>query len=297
MPIHIKTEDGGSRKVENAEYIPAFFFIPEHLLKKVDKEIYNLPRNSRMLVVDPKAREILESDYFYMIIRNVYAYMAYCFFPYDGEFMEIYSGYDPAWILAHVPDIWIRSLTDLGYLPTIEDMYSYYDLEIQGFASKDAVIDIMANAVAYAFDKWNLLPILETAKEFRCFEDFDYRDSTQKMDFYRKWYHTRTKHPQISLEEYVEGTPDIYDGYDMERDIADPGIPFEDYVVTKVDTETFMSRLSEKDRRILQLRLAGKTYEEIAAEVGYKTHSAVLKRIKKIGAEYQKFSGEDLGFK
>ena len=42
--------------------------------------------------------------------------------------------------------------------------------------------------------------------------------------------------------------------------------------------------------------LQKKTYEEIASEVGYKTHSAVLKRIKKIGEEYQKFSGDDLGF-
>ena len=43
---------------------------------------------------------------------------------------------------------------------------------------------------------------IDTAKEFRCFEDFDYRNSRQKIDFYRKWYHTRAKNVTVeSLEE------------------------------------------------------------------------------------------------
>lgn len=33
-----------------------------------------------------------------------------------GEYMEIYSGYDPAWRFAHCPDYWIQELTDEGIL-------------------------------------------------------------------------------------------------------------------------------------------------------------------------------------
>lgn len=35
---------------------------------------------------------------------------------------------------------------------------------------------------------------------------------------------------------------------------------------------------------------------EIAEKLGYKTHSAVLKRIRKIGKAYEKYAGVDYGF-
>ena len=39
------------------------------------------------------------------------------------------------------------------------------------------------------------------------------------------------------------------------------------------------------------------TYEEIAEQLDFKTYSAVIKRIKRIGKAYQQFAGVDLGFK
>ena len=57
-----------------------------------------------------------------------------------------------------------------------------------------------------------------------------------------------------------------------------------------------MKALTEKDRRILELRMKKYSYEKIAEIVGYKTHSAVSKRIKRIGAAYQKYAKTDLGF-
>ena len=58
----------------------------------------------------------------------------------------------------------------------------------------------------------------------------------------------------------------------------------------------FMDSLSEKDRKILKMRLEGYTQEEIADEPGYKNHSGVQKRITKIGLAYQKFTKVDLDF-
>ena len=43
--------------------------------------------------------------------------------------------------------------------------------------------------------------LIAVAADYRCFEDFDYRKSRQKIDFYRKWYHTRTKISIESLDE------------------------------------------------------------------------------------------------
>ncbi len=57
-----------------------------------------------------------------------------------------------------------------------------------------------------------------------------------------------------------------------------------------------METLTEKDKEILRLRMAGVTLEEIAEQLGYKTHSAALKRIRKIGHAYEKFADVDYGF-
>jgi DNA-directed RNA polymerase specialized sigma24 family protein len=71
---------------------------------------------------------------------------------------------------------------------------------------------------------------------------------------------------------------------------------FEDAVITQADTDRFLNGLSDTDRRIMTLRLEGRPLEEIAQLVGYKTHSAVLKRIRKIGKAYERYAREDLGF-
>ena len=66
--------------------------------------------------------------------------------------------------------------------------------------------------------------------------------------------------------------------------------------ITQADAERFLAELPEKDRQILQLRLEGFTLEEIAERLGYKNHSGVLKRIRKIGEAYQQYANIDLGF-
>ena len=58
----------------------------------------------------------------------------------------------------------------------------------------------------------------------------------------------------------------------------------------------FMGTLSEKDRQILYLRMQKRPFAEIARRLGFKTHSAVLKRVRKIGKAYERYMGEDFGF-
>ncbi len=48
--------------------------------------------------------------------------------------------------------------------------------------------------------------------------------------------------------------------------------------------------------QILELRMSGDTLEEIAEKLGYKNHSGVLKRIRKIGQAYEAYTGVDYGF-
>lgn len=58
----------------------------------------------------------------------------------------------------------------------------------------------------------------------------------------------------------------------------------------------FMKTLAGKDKQILEMRMEGYTLEEIADKLGYANHSGVLKRIRKVGQAYEKFTGVDYGF-
>lgn len=142
--------------------------------------------------------------------------------------------------------------------------------------------------------KYNMNAAIQVAEEYRCFEDFDFRNSRQKTDFYRKWYHTRTKHPLVSLEEFQENYIESHNGQEWEE--ADTSQDVEENIASQALVEQFKKTLSEKDMKILEMRMDEATLEEIAKKLGYKNHSGVLKRIRKIGLAYEKFTSEDFGF-
>jgi hypothetical protein len=127
--------------------------------------------------------------------------------------------------------------------------------------------------------------VIETAKEFRCFEDFDYRNSNQKRDFYRKWYHTRTRHPIVSIEEAQTYGSDDFISYEIHDESQD----FENDLCEKIVIEQFKSKLTQKDIDILTMRMEGVPYEEVADKMGYKNHSGVIKRVKRIAEAYLDF--------
>lgn len=59
-----------------------------------------------------------------------------------------------------------------------------------------------------------------------------------------------------------------------------------------MDIERFLQSLSERDMEMLTMRSEGYTYQEIADKLGYKTHSAAMKRIKRLGEAYLNFTDE-----
>jgi predicted DNA-binding protein YlxM (UPF0122 family) len=170
----------------------------------------------------------------------------------------------------------------------MENPLYYYD-----FPSMDQMKVAMKLIVEKTVDRLSLKPIIECIQQNRCWEDFDARDSKQKTDFFRKWYHSRTAHPMISLEQYQEDYAERNNGKEFDiPDVTD----VEDEAVTQELIDSFMKELTEKQKQILNLRLEGRTYEEIAERVGYKTHSAVVKQMDKIGQKFETFAGVDYGF-
>ena len=295
MPVLLKHNDGKIRPLKNADGLPAFFLIPEGIRKKCGKELEVIPREIGKLWKDSRAHDVIESDHFLLAIIDAYAYMVWPYITPDSMKMEIYSGDDPVWRIAHKADYWISEMTLCGILPTAEMIFHYPQDYRFPIVPEEHVKAILSYIVPRAMMRHGLWDVIRVVKENRCFEDYDDQESNQRTDFYRKWYHTRTKHPQVSYEKYQEDWQKMHDGQDW--DLEDPSVKTQDEIISEIDIDTFIQTLSEKDRQILQLRRAGRTYEDIAKAVGFKTHSAVGKRLKIIGRGYEAFAGINLGFR
>ena len=163
-----------------------------------------------------------------------------------------------------------------------------------GYVSEDEIDTVLRFIVPQAMKRHHIGEVIQVAQEYRCFEDFDFRKSNQKTDFIRQWYHTRTRHPMVSLEGFRDAYAENHDG--QEWDAPDSSQDVQETVTSQATVNQFKATLSEKDMAILEMRMQGYTLEEIAEKLGYKNHSGVLKRIRKIGQAYEVFTGEDLGF-
>ena len=96
------------------------------------------------------------------------------------------------------------------------------------------------------------------------------------------------------MEEFQENYAKNNNG--KEWDTVDESIDLEKELTENSAVESFLETLSEKNKAILKMRMDGYTLEEIADELGYANHSGVLKRIRKIGQAYEKYTDVDFGF-
>lgn len=202
MPIMLTRKDGPPTPFRNAEYIPFYYFIPKSILSHCGAELNAIPRNPQELFHNRAACEFVESDLFRLLIIDATAFMVWPYMGF-GEYMEIYSGYDPAWRFAHCPDYWIQELTDEGILASAGELFKGCHSEL-GYVPERQIDIYLRYIVPNVMKKHRMNEIIQVAREYPCFEDFDFRKSNQKTDFIRKWYHTRTRHPMISLEEFQE---------------------------------------------------------------------------------------------
>lgn len=126
--------------------------------------------------------------------------------------------------------------------------------------------------------------LVKTVKKNGAHEDFnnDVMNNRDKIDFDRKWYHLRKKlGAPLSLDEIVETTPEA---------LADAEAFFKDnekeYIILRRE---FLDTLNSADREIYIMLENECTQAEIAERLGYKTHSAITKREKKIKQQVKEF--------
>ena len=130
--------------------------------------------------------------------------------------------------------------------------------------------------------------ILGVSKEIGAHEDFASTANTNfnKVDFNRQWDHTRTRVGELEsldqMEDIEHNTPELV----MEFSDEDPQAHLE---MVETIKEFYAFLVDDTDVKIFKLKANGYTQKQIAERLGFKTHSAVGKRLKKIEEKQKEF--------
>ena len=182
-----------------------------------------------------------------------------------------YSEHEPIQILIHDLDTCIKVLASKGYDTDWLAAQSLTIMDIP-YPSEEEAAEHLAELVQHFWEhnKSIARKIYEIARTHRAHRDFTDRKSHTRIDFHRKYYHTRTKSKLVSIQNVWEDVEYIADvEYNLENVIA------RDWVLY------FYKWLGNKrDVVICKLRCMGFTQKQIGTFLKYKNHSGVNKRIK-----------------
>ena len=275
---------------DDMSWLTLFYSLPKELVEKYPPAM-QIPRCPYEVLREGVCAGIVKGEMMKMLVWDSYSWVAWQFFKVKdrhGNYREIpgsrahYAGYFPLWRLSYAIIPYIRmkfeqyglGFQNLYYIPRgVEIPWLTY----QQFGN------LVGNLTDMIIEEQNWQPTIDAAWEMRTPEDYDDKFSTVKNDFMRKWHHNRSA-KSISLEEMMEDEDgDIFG-------VADPAGDFEQTILSEMQIASFAEEnLTDTDREILQLRMQGHTEQEIADKVGYKTASAVHKRIAKIASIYEDF--------
>ena len=129
--------------------------------------------------------------------------------------------------------------------------------------------------------------IFGISKKIPQHEDFTEQLNQDKINFYNKWTHANTKLGAPLL--FSELSEDESTGIEGARNFFDNN-PAEEQRY-KFLREEFAKTLNSTDREIYYLAEQGYKQKEIAKRLGYKTHSAISKRMKIMNKDFKEFLG------
>ena len=276
---------------DNKSWLTLFYSLPEELVSKRPAYM-NLPRCPFDVIRSDDYSELLNTDVFLELVWDCYAWSAWQCFEVpnkDGDYREIpgsfnsYSGDFPLWRLSYT------------IIPYIRDKFEHIGLSFQSlfnmprgmevpFLTYQQFSKLIGSVVPMIVKEQNWQPMIDTIWATRDETDYDFRNSLVKKDFMRRWSHSRTDvGAMLSLEQLMEDAPDS---------ITSENDPFEAEIIERQAFEAFTATLSERDQQILKLKALGLKQEEIAEQVGYKTHGAVSKRIHHISEKYAEYRNQ-----
>lgn len=151
-------------------------------MDKCGEEINSIPRNPRKLLRDPRAIEVIESDLFKLVIIDAYVFMVWPFMGLGAK-REIYSRYEPSWKYAHAASVWIKGMGNEGVIPKSQEILKSSNVDEDLGYIRRKISETFTWLVPKIMAKHNMNEIITVEAEYRCFEDFDYRKSRQKLIF------------------------------------------------------------------------------------------------------------------
>ena len=272
-------------------YLALMYFLPHEYVES-SPTLRKLPRCFGDVASSNEMLDVVDSDQFLNEIMDAASALAFPHFGFGG-WKEHYTGYCPVWTLSYFLQLWARLLQEETGWGLQQLLQLPRDYTIPYFDT-DFVADVISRIVKRGISEQGWQPILDVVREMPCDEDFEQRNTNVRIDFIRKWYHTRSKKVKmVSLEtcmvsEDDEGNPGDF----IEFSVADPRRDIASIVESEDYCRRFKMLLNEKDRIVLELREDGYTFEEIAAKLGYKNHSGVVKRMQAIKKAYLEYESK-----
>ena len=286
-------------KSSNLSWLRLFYSLPRELVEKRPAYL-ELPRNIRQVLDSEEYCTLVQSDSFLELVWDCYAWAVWQFFQVpkkDGKYQDIpgdwqnYSGNFPLWRMSYLAVVHFREKFETEMDWSFQNLFlAPPEHEIAWLTYKE-FSNLVGNLTDLVVKEQNWQPMFDEIWKSRQPEDYNGKGG-QNRDFMRSWTHSRTA-PTLSLEE-IQETGVTISGDEL-YDIPDPGAAFETVVLDKMKMEDFKRLLSETDLKILELRAAGYSQKEIAGQVGYKSASAVSKRIERIAEQFEDFTGKEYG--
>lgn len=129
--------------------------------------------------------------------------------------------------------------------------------------------------------------IFGISKKIPQHEDFSEQLNQDKINFYNKWTHCKTKlGAPLFFSELSEDESTNIEG--VKNFFANDPAEEQRYIFLR---DEFAKTLNSTDKEIYYLSEKGLTQKEIADRLGYKTHSAISKRMKIMNKDFKKFIG------
>jgi hypothetical protein len=275
----------------NLNYLPFMYILPFESVSKYPT-LRRIPRCLGEVARSQKFIDLIDSDQFLNEIIDAVSALAFPHFGFGG-WKEHYTGYSPVWQLSNALNLWTHLLEqETGW--GLQRLLRIPADEVIPYFDPDFIKDVMSRIVKRGISEHGLQPILDVVREMPCHEDFeDYRTNV-RIDFYRKWYHTRSKIKMVSLEICMSSEDDEGDAGDfIEFTVADTRRDIAVLVESDDYIARFKALLSDKDRTILEMREDGYTFEEIAGKLDYKNHSGVVKRMQAIKEAYLEYESKN----
>ena len=125
-------------------------------------------------------------------------------------------------------------------------------------------------------------------------QDFPEAENFDKIDFQRAFYHTRTEIDTIlSLDEFQGNDNDTWESAKSVFELTDDEIdPVAEDKKEQLIWNAYYQVLDNVEREILELRVKKFTNEDIAKQLGYKTQSAISKRLAKMRKKFDELIKE-----